>query len=229
MTAWGLPSGKAAARGRGASIPSKGAIVHTIPVAPPVFSHPTGPFHPFIPRGIGARRLVWVYCGRLSHRHAPCVGIVCGVCRGAPPPPPADFVLIRVCPHKRHRPGRATTPLNAAETRPTLATGQIRVPTRRTGPVGSWLEPVRRVAGGRRRLMQGVGCFPPSNTSVEPTCCTQQTRRRAAQPGCASQTIPADGHAPAAAMRVPRPTGTPRSIPKTPISPEFRTFSVSFK
>ena len=52
----------------------------------PLLCSPTGPFHPFVSPGTGARRLVWVCCGRLSHRHALalCVG-VWGVCGGNPP------------------------------------------------------------------------------------------------------------------------------------------------
>jgi hypothetical protein len=68
---------------------------------------------------------------------------------------------------------------------------------------------------GRPRWKRGPFALP--KLWWRPTCRTPQKRRRAAQPGCASRTIPAPGHAPAAAMRVPRPTGTPRSIPKTPI------------
>ena len=54
-------------------------------------AHPTGAFHPFVSPGIGARRLVWVCCGRLSHRHA--LALCVGCVRGSLPPPQTSFLF----------------------------------------------------------------------------------------------------------------------------------------
>ena len=73
-----------------------------------------GALHPFLSPGMGGRRLVWVCCGRLSHRHALAL---CGVCAGGgrgytaaqtqPMPSINDRVSLRVVGHSVFACGRS--------------------------------------------------------------------------------------------------------------------------